>query len=139
MTRMWRTTTSLIGAITVVVFSGLASLPAYALDLTLQGGANAAKGVDQVSNMFGATGIFTTITNVLLFLVGAISVIMIIFGGFRYVVSGGNATSISAAKNTILYAVVGIIVAILAYAVINFVITSFAPGAGGGFAGGTNT
>jgi multisubunit Na+/H+ antiporter MnhB subunit len=139
MTRIWRTTTNLFGAVIAVFLASITSLPTYALSLSLQNGANAAKGTDQVTNMFGATGIFNTITNIMLFLVGAISVLMIIIGGFRYVVSGGNSTSVSAAKNTILYAVIGIIVAILAYAVINFVISSFAPGTGGnGFAGGTN-
>ncbi len=138
MTRAWRTTTNSIGAVTAVLLSSLASLPTYAFSLTLQEGADAAKGADQVANIFGTTGIFNTITNTMLFLVGAISVIMIIIGGMRYVVSGGNASSVSAAKNTILYAIVGIIVAILAYAIINFVISSFAPGIGGGITGGTN-
>lgn len=140
MTQIWRTTNSLFGAVIAVLLASIASLPTYALSLSLQDGANSAKGTDQVTNIFGTTGVFNTITNILLFLVGAISVLMIIIGGFRYVVSGGNATSVSAAKNTILYAVIGIIVAILAYAVINFVISSFMPGGGGGgFAGGTNT
>jgi hypothetical protein len=71
----------------------------------------------------------------MLFVVGAISVIMVVIGGLRYVVSGGNSSNITAAKNTILYAIVGLIIAIMAYAVINFVIGSFIPGAGGG---GTN-
>ena len=139
MTQIWRTTTCLFGAVTAVLLASIISLPAFALSLSVQDGADAAKGTDQVTNMFGATGVFNTITNILLFLVGAISVIMIIIGGFRYVVSGGNTTSVSAAKNTILYAIIGIIVAILAYAVVNFVISSFVPGAGGGFAGGTST
>lgn len=138
MIRIWRTITTLIGASIAVLLTGLTSLPAYAFSLSLQDGANAAKGNDQVTNIFGTSGVFSTITNVLLFLVGAISVLMIIIGGFRYVVSGGNSASVSAAKNTILYAVIGIIIAILAYAIINFVISSFGPGAGGGLAGGTN-
>ena len=87
---------------------------------------------DQTPNLFGDTGIFQTITNVLLFVLGAVSVIMIIIGGLRYVVSGGNATYVTAAKNTILYAIVGIIVALLAYAIINFVIGSFTGSGGGG-------
>jgi hypothetical protein len=66
----------------------------------------------------------------MLFLIGAISVIMLIVGGLRYVVSGGDSTAVANAKNTILYAVVGIVVAILAYAVIAFVITSFSGGTG---------
>lgn len=95
----------------------------------LAGGAGCAQGADQQSDLFGEAGIFTTITNVLLFIIGAISVIMLIIGGIRYVVSGGDSSAVTNAKNTILYAVIGIIVAILAYAVVNFVITSFAAGA----------
>ncbi len=60
---------------------------------------------------------------------------MIIIGGLRYVVSGGNATAVTAAKNTILYAIVGVIVALLAYAIINFVLQSFTGGTGGGSGG----
>jgi ABC-type Fe3+ transport system permease subunit len=104
--------------------------------LTIQGGADAARGNGQVTDLFGAGGIFSTITSVLLFVVGAISVIMIVIGGLRYVISGGNSSAISAAKNTILYAVIGLVVAILAYALIHFVLTSF--GSGSGASGGTN-
>ena len=57
---------------------------------------------------------------------------MIIVGGLRYVVSGGNTASVTAAKNTILYAIVGIVVALLAYAIINFVLGSLLPGANSG-------
>ena len=92
-------------------------------------GAGAAQGKDQSTDLFGTEGIFRTITNVLLFLIGAISVIMLIIGGIRYTVSGGDSTAVTSAKNTILYAVVGIVVALLAYAVVNFVLTSFAEGA----------
>jgi hypothetical protein len=91
----------------------------------LQAGADSSKGADQQTNLFGDNGVFKTITNVLLFVIGAISVIMLIIGGIRYVVSGGDSAAVTSAKNTILYAVVGIIVAILAYALVNFVIGSF--------------
>lgn len=91
----------------------------------LSGGANCSKGEDQADQLFGDGGIFQTITNVLLFIIGAISVIMLIIGGIRYVVSGGDQAAVTSAKNTILYAVIGIVVAILAYALVNFVITSF--------------
>ena len=107
----------------------------YAFDGTITGGAAAARGSDQTADLFGATGVFKTITNVLLYVLGAISVIMIIIGGLRYVVSGGNSTNVTAAKNTILYAIVGVIIAILSYAIINFVLGSFT---GGGSGGGTN-
>lgn len=91
----------------------------------LSGGAQSAKGEDQQENLFGDGGLFQTITNVLLFVIGAVSVIMLIIGGIRYVVSGGDSSAVTSAKNTILYAVIGIVVAILAYAMVNFVITSF--------------
>lgn len=119
---------SLVFAVFVAV---LITLPVNAVNLTIQDGANAAKGADQATTLFGATGIFTTVSNVMLFVVGAISVIMVIIGGLRYVISGGNSGNVTAAKNTILYAVVGLIISIMAYAIINFVISSFVPGAGG--------
>lgn len=97
--------------------------------LSISEGASAARGTDQAASLFGSAGIFTTITNTMLFIVGAISVIMVVVGGLRYVVSGGNATNISTAKNTILYAIIGLVISILAYAIINFVIASFMPGA----------
>jgi hypothetical protein len=92
----------------------------------LAGGASCAKGASQQSDLFGSNGVFKTITNVLLFIIGAISVIMLIIGGIRYVVSGGDSGAVTSAKNTILYAIIGIVVAILAYALVNFVISSFA-------------
>lgn len=64
------------------------------------------------------------IVNIILYVLGAIAVIMIIIGGFRYVLSGGDSSSVTAAKNTIFYAVIGLIVAILAYAIVNFVVNS---------------
>lgn len=64
--------------------------------------------------------------NIMLFAIGVLAVIMIIWGGIRYVLSGGDSGAVSSAKKTILYAVVGLIVAILAYAIVNFVITTIA-------------
>ena len=118
----------------MVLTVGLAvqPVPAHAtFDKGLSDGASSAQGKDQqgdAASLFGdggQGGIFRTITNVLLFLIGAISVIMLIVGGIRYVVSGGDSTAVQNAKNTILYAIVGVVVAILAFAVVNFVITSF--------------
>lgn len=109
--------------------------PAYATDLSLQNGANSAKGNDQTPCLFGSeancdgeTPIFQTITNVLLFIVGAVAVIMLVIGGIKYTVSQGDSTAVTSAKNTILYSIIGIVVAILAYAAVNFVIGSFAQG-----------
>lgn len=67
----------------------------------------------------------TIITNTLLLAIGVSAVLMLIIGGFRYVFSQGNDKAISAAKDTGPYAIIGIIVAMLSYAIINFVINRF--------------
>lgn len=61
------------------------------------------------------------VVNFLLFLIGIISVIMIIYGGIQYSLSAGDSGKVTSAKNTILYAIVGLIVAMLAFAIVNFV------------------
>ncbi|MDP4038446.1 MAG: hypothetical protein Q8P54_00545 [bacterium] len=66
-----------------------------------------------------------TITNTLLLIVGIAAVIMLIIGGLRYIFSGGDKEAIDSAKNTILYAVIGIVVALLAFAIVNFVLGRF--------------
>ena len=65
------------------------------------------------------------IVNVLLFVIGAISVVMIILGGIMYTTSNGDSGQITKAKNTIIYAVVGLVVAFVAFAVVEFVVKKF--------------
>lgn len=66
------------------------------------------------------------VVNVLLFLIGAIAVIMIVIGGLRYVLSNGEQAQLTSAKNTIIYACVGLVVSVMAYAIVNFVLRYFA-------------
>lgn len=122
------TATFVVGLATAL----LAATPSYALDFNIQSGVNTAHGASQPTELFGTAGIFTTIVNILLFIIGALSVIMLIIGGIRYTVSGGNASAVTAAKNTIIYAIVGIIVAVLAFAIINFILGTIAVGGGSG-------
>lgn len=61
------------------------------------------------------------VTNALVYLVGALSIIMIVVGGIRYVISNGDPKKVADAKNTVTYAIVGIIVALLAFAIVKFV------------------
>lgn len=63
-----------------------------------------------------------TIINVLLIFASLVAVIMIIYGGVRYMISRGDEDEAAAAKNTILYAVIGLIVIGLSAAIVNFVI-----------------
>lgn len=64
-----------------------------------------------------------TVVNLLSAVVGIVAVIMIIVGGFRYVTSGGNDTSVTAAKNTILYAIIGLVVVALAQIIVRFTLS----------------
>ena len=69
----------------------------------------------------GDKGLIKTVVNVLLWAVGILSVIMIIFSGFRYITSAGDASKTKSAQSTLIYSVVGLIVAIMAYAIVNMV------------------
>lgn len=75
----------------------------------------------QPTTIFGNDGIFTTVINTMLFIVGILSVIMIIFAGIRYVTAHGDKAQVQAASQTLIYAIVGLVVAILAYAIVNWV------------------
>ena len=70
-------------------------------------------------------GIIKTIVEVLLMAVGAISIIMIVIGGILFALSSGDAQKAAKARNTVLYAVVGLIVSIFASAIVNFVFNRF--------------
>lgn len=65
------------------------------------------------------------VVNTLLFVLGAVAVIMIVIGGLKYTTSNGDQERIKSAKNTILYAVIGLVVAIMAYAIVDFVLDAF--------------
>lgn len=116
-----------IGLLSFMALVGIATaVPAYVsaapADRALDGVTRI--GGDEAQNRRPLSQVVREIVNIILFVLGAAAVIMIIIGGFRYVLSGGDSSSVTAAKNTILYAVVGLIVAILSYAIVNFVVTS---------------
>ena len=71
-------------------------------------------------------GFVTTAINTLIFIIGALSVIMIIIGGLRYVLSGGDSAGLKSAKDTILYSLVGLVVALLSFGIVSFVINRLA-------------
>ncbi|MEO5690742.1 MAG: pilin [Candidatus Saccharimonadales bacterium] len=67
-------------------------------------------------------GFIKNIVNILLYIIGAIAVLMIIIGGLRYVISGGDSSQTKGAKDTVLYAVIGLVIAVMSYAIVNFVV-----------------
>ena len=76
---------------------------------------------DPAQSEAGFKKIVTTVVDVLSIIVGAASVIMIIIGGFRYVISGGDSNGVQGAKNTILYAIIGLVVVLFAQVIVAFV------------------
>jgi len=77
----------------------------------------------QASNPNGAVNnIITTVINIFSLLVGVIAVIMIIYGGIRFILSGGDSGNVSSARNTIIYAIVGLIIVALAQIIVHFVL-----------------
>lgn len=117
-----------LGALVILTVPDTALAACSSDNLSIQSGAECARGNNQPAQLFGDGSVFKRITDILLFLVGAIAVIMLIIGGIRYVVSGGDQSQVTAAKNTILYAIIGIVVAILAYAAIQFVLSALLKG-----------
>ena len=111
------------GAATVAGLYTFALSGSAALAQDAVTGLNESVSTENQTTIFEDGGIFQRVTNTLLFLVGAISVIMLIVGGIRYIVSAGDQNQVTGAKNTIMYAIVGIIVAVMAWGIVNFVLT----------------
>ncbi len=106
-----------MNAISQLIHFANAQTDAACVGLTVAGGScDAGKGL---------MGNFQVIANTLIFIVGAISVLMVIIGGLRYVLSNGDSAGLKSAKDTILYALIGVVVAMLSYALVAFVISRF--------------
>ena len=71
--------------------------------------------------------IIGTVISILAWIIGIVSVFMVIFGGFRFVTSGGDSNAVSSARSTIFYALIGLVVAVLAQVLVHFVLNRFFP------------
>lgn len=98
-----------------------ASLPGSASAQVSEGINTATTSEMKGKSIDGDNGLIKTVVNVLLWAVGILSVIMIIFSGLRYITSAGDASKTKSAQSTLTYSVVGLIVAIMAYAIVNMV------------------
>jgi hypothetical protein len=88
------------------------------------GASNSNKSIDDPGPA-ATTSLNGTIRNlikVLSIAVGIVAVVMIMIGGFRYVTSGGKQESVASAKNTIMYAIIGLVIVALAQIVVQFVL-----------------
>lgn len=91
------------------------------------------RALEGLSSIQGAAGsdtdlmsLVTNILNAVFLIIGIIAVVVIIIGGVNYTTSQGDPSKVKKAKDTILYGIIGLIVSLLAYAIVNFVLTNIA-------------
>ena len=110
------------GVLTIVgIGAALAQKNVFAYDMGgVKSGMNAIAPSD--STISDLPTVVNNIINIILYIVGILAVVMVIFGGIQYATSAGDTAKVTKAKNTILYGIVGLVIAILAYAIVNFVI-----------------
>lgn len=98
--------------------SALTTGSALAQEGGISGGIQAA---DTGENPASIEEIIQNVIQVLLFIVGVAAVVMLIIGGIRYIVSSGDQQAVAGAKNTIIYSIVGLVVAVLAWVAVDWV------------------
>ncbi len=124
-------TTFAFGLLAVPALAVSSSVGAQAnIDGSLCQGADLQFGGNEECTQAGANpedkvnSLITTIVNIFSVIVGVVAVVMIIIGGFRYITSGGDSGNVTGAKNTILYAVIGLVIVALAQFIVKFVLKS---------------
>lgn len=120
-------------AIMICAVFGLATLSIVSLSNNVSAQVSDGIGAATTSEMEGRkidgdSGLVKSVVNILLWVIGILSIIMIIFSGIRYVTSAGDTSKTKAAQNTLIYSVVGLIVAIMAWAIVDLVVNKFASG-----------
>lgn len=113
------------------LFAGLVSTGGlvYAADCTptttqeaIQCGTDNASGAPKGATPGSLNTTIGNVINLISAVVGVAAVIMLILGGFRYITSSGNQEAVKAAKNTIMYALIGLVIVALAQVIVNFVL-----------------
>ena len=123
---------ALIVVCSVFGFSAIsvASLPtnvsAQAANSVVKKGITTATTADMENkSITGEGGLISILINFLLWTVGVLSVAMIIFSGFRYITSAGDAAKTKSAQTALTYSIVGLIVAVLAWVIVKMVLKQF--------------
>lgn len=89
------------------------------------GGTSTGGGCSDSGTDLGASSIsdlLATLLNVLSIIAGVAAVIMVMIAGFKYITSGGDSGSVTSAKNTLLYAIVGIVIVAMSQIIVRFVL-----------------
>jgi hypothetical protein len=111
---------ALLGALSLAPAVPVAAIDPLADACRGNGGSAICKNDDEQ-----ADNLIDRLVDVLLYVVGILAVIMIIVGGILYTISGGDAGKVAKAKNTLTYAIVGLLVALFAFALVNWVFRRF--------------
>lgn len=105
-----------------VLALSLVLMPATAMAATSTSACNGAKAVGGECDDKGLKTSLDAVFSTLFYVIGAVAVLIIILGGIYYITSTGDAARIKRAKDTVLYAVIGLVLTILARAIVGFVI-----------------
>jgi hypothetical protein len=114
-----------LGLATIASVSALSFAPVYAAQTQAQkdvcAGA-AITGADCADGGKGLNSVVGNIINILSVIIGFAAVVMIMLAGFRYITSGGDASGVKGAKDSLLYAIVGLVIVALAQTIVRFVL-----------------
>jgi hypothetical protein len=122
-----------LAALLIIAVPATVPVAVYAADTTIQNGlcqgANLQIGDtsgcnNDTANQQSLNNLLTKIVNIFSIVVGVIAVIMIIVGGLRYITSGGDAGKVGTAKNSIIYAIVGLVIVALAQFIVHYVLAN---------------
>ena len=91
---------------------------------SLQKGVEAMHAEGMPTQLMGGDGTLSNIINTILYVAGVIAVAMLIIGGIRFMISRGDKDKVQKAKNTIVYAIIGLILVIFSYAIVNFIVSA---------------
>lgn len=111
-----------------LLFAGMAALSPVAV-FAADPRDEVCKGIDAASGNgcytdISLTAVIRNLINVFSVIVGIVAVVMIVVAGFKYITSGGDSGNMTSAKNTLVYAIIGLVVAALAQVIVRFVLQS---------------
>ena len=116
---------SVFGASAISAASLSTNVSAQAADGVKKGITTATTADMKNKSIAGEGGLISILINFLLWAVGILSVVMIIFSGFRYITSAGDASKTKSAQTALTYSIVGLIVAVLAWVIVKMILRQF--------------
>lgn len=128
---IWRRATALVLSVAALLAISFAAAPTAGaqglLDVCKQAGAKSSDvcKASGANNLSGPNGIIVKVANIFAFITGVAAIIVIMLGGFTYITAGGDAGKAQTGRSMVIYAVVGLVVVVLARTIIGFVIVKF--------------